>query len=170
MTITHERIREVLHYEPETGVFTWLVRTSSRMHVGDLAGSRTKKGYWAIRLDHGNHRAHLLAWLYMTGAWPTHQIDHIDGDGLNNRWTNLRDGSDGVNYHNIVAPQSNNTSGYRGVSWERSRGRWQAQIQANRKKRHLGYFDTPEEASAAYWAAKAELHGAATYQVRLGCT
>ena len=165
MTITVERVREALAYNSETGVFTWLQRTSTKVHIGDEAGSPSN-GYWSIKLDHRNYGAHILAWLWMTGAWPTHEVDHIDGVRDNNRWINLRDGSDGVNKRNIVAPNKNNPSGYRGVS--RSGRRWAAHIKVNGKQQRLGTFDTPEDAHVAYMAAKAELHGEDTYRARLG--
>lgn len=147
---TLERVREVLHYDPETGVFTWLVSTSNRAKVGDVAGCPIKKGYWQIGLDENQIKAHQLAWFYMTGTWPEHEIDHIDRNKLNNAWSNLRDGSGGVNYQNQVDPRTNNTSGFRGVSWSTSKRKWRATFAS----KHLGYFTTPEEASAAYWAAK----------------
>lgn len=168
MRPTHERVREVLSYDPETGVFTWLVRTSTRVRVGDVAGTPTSEGYWAIRLDHRLYKAHVLAWFWVSGAWPTQEIDHIDGDTLNNRFVNLRDEPKSVNQYNVVAPRCNNSSGYLGVSPHRQTGKWMAQIRPpGAKRKYLGLFDTPEAAHAAYMQAKAELHGVETYQGRL---
>ena len=167
MRPTHERVREALDYDPETGLFTWLVRTSIRIMAGDVAGCPTQSGYWRIGLDGHDYQAHVLAWFWVHGEWPTNDIDHIDGDGLNNRLDNLRDVPRNVNMHNVVAPYQNNTSGYRGASFHRQSGKWRASIGVNGKRVHLGLFDTPEEAHAAYMAAKAEHNGVETYQGRL---
>lgn len=160
MPLSEHDLRGVLHYDPETGVFTWRVRRGP-VHPGDVAGTLQRRGYWKITIDRTCYQAHNLAWLYMTGRWPEHEIDHIDRDKLNNRFANLRDVPSATNQHNIVAPQRNNTSGFRGV--RRHGCRWVAEIKVNYRKHHLGVFDTPEEASAAYWAAKADLHGVDAY-------
>ena len=162
--ITPERAREALAYDPETGIVTWAIRTSNRVKIGDAAGT-PDRGYLNIGLDGESYRAHNLIWLYVTGEWPEHEIDHINGVKDDNRWVNLRDRSHTINMRNIVAPLRSGSSGFRGVS--KYRKRWRAQIKTNNKNKHLGTFDTPEEASAAYWAAKAELHGVETYQGRL---
>ena len=95
--ITQERLRRLLHYEPETGVFTWLERSSphSKGHVGRVAGAFDVRGYWRIKIDYKSYRAARLAWFYMTGEWPTQEIDHINRNPADNRWINLRsvDGS-----------------------------------------------------------------------------
>lgn len=167
MPPTAERVREVLDYNPEIGVFTWKVRLATRHPVGSTAGSRVDR-YWQIGLDKRTYRAHQLAWLWVTGAWPTHEVDHIDGDTINNAFANLRDEPHGVNMRNTVAPNRNNTSGVRGVYWNKKDRRWQAQISHDRKNRYIGQFQTKEAAEAAYWAAKARLHGEETYQGRQG--
>lgn len=164
MKATHERVLEALAYDPETGVFTWLIQASSRALVGDVAGCPSN-AYWRIKLDRQPYEAHVLAWFWVTGEWPTYEVDHIDGDGLNNRFANLRDEPRSVNQRNQVAPRRDNVSGYRGV-YPHGPG-WSAKIKADGRTRYLGTYLTPEEASAAYWAAKAEHHGAETYQVRL---
>lgn len=144
--VTAERLREKLRYEPETGVFNW--RSS-----GDVAGHSGKR-YWYIKVDNVKYYAHRLAWLYMTGEWPEHGIDHIDGDRYNNRFSNLRDIPQGENVRNSSL-RSDNTSGLRGVC---ARGRrWVAAIGVNRKTVTLGSFATKEEAGAAYLAARARL-------------
>lgn len=163
--ITYERVREALHYDPETGVFTWRVKGNNRVRLGDEAGSTVSTGRRSIQLDGRKYKAHQLAWLYMTGTWPEHEIDHVNGLPGDNRFVNLRDEPRTTNMRNQVAPRRDSVSGFRGVSPHE--GRWQADIRVDGKKKYLGLFDTPEEASAAYWAAKAELHGEETYQVRL---
>jgi hypothetical protein len=105
------------------------------------------------------YRAHRLAWLYVHGEWPRKLIDHIDGDGLNNRIANLRLASAAENIINRVA-QSNNASGIKGVSWHKASQKYQAVIHKDRRQIYLGLFATAEEASAAYTRASFEQHGA----------
>lgn len=164
--LAHERLLEALRYDPETGFFTRLLHAASNARAGEVAGSPNSGGYWVIVLDGQRYRAHVLAWFYMTGEWPIHHIDHIDGDTLNNRFTNLRNVPRTVNMRNIVAPQRNNTTGYRGVTKTRH-GRFQAQIEMDGKNKFLGVFNTPEEARDAYWSAKTRVHGIETFQERL---
>jgi hypothetical protein len=147
--LTAERLRELLHYDPATGVFRWRVRTSSRRAAGDIAGTAHNAGYWQIRVAGEVHLAHRLAWLYMTGAWPKDQIDHRNTDRADNRRENLREASRRQNQANKPL-QKNNTSGFKGVSFSKTSGRWLAQIRRGPKAIPLGLFDTPEDAHAAY--------------------
>lgn len=163
MSFDARSLREALCYDPDTGVFTR--RTAAgRLRVGDLAGC-VEGEYLIIGVGRQHYKAHHLAWLYMTGEWPAY-IDHIDGNSLNNRFANLRLSTHSENMRNQVSPRKDNTSGFRGVCRSRN-GKWQANITVSGKQRHLGIFSTPEEASDAYWAAKAALHGVDTYRVRL---
>jgi hypothetical protein len=112
--LTAARLRELLHYDPETGAWTRLVSTSNhRARVGDNAGGVTGT-YVKIRVDVRQYPAHRLAWLYMTGAWPKHEIDHINGDRLDNRWCNLRPANDAEQARN-KRTAVNNEAGYKGV-------------------------------------------------------
>ena len=154
--LTAERLREVLNYDAETGIFTWLARTRNRVAVGDVAGSPDRYGYLRIKIDGRIHSAHRLAWLYVHGEWPKDQLDHINGIRTDNRITNLREATNAENGHNRRKPHSNNTTGYLGV--KRDRGRFQALIRLDGKQRYLGLFDTPEAAHAAYLEAKRRLH------------
>lgn len=153
--LTAERLREVLGYDPETGLFRWRVRTSN-VKVGDVAGCMRKDGYLIISINGRLHQAHRLAWLYVNGEWPPAEIDHIDGRRDFNAIANLREATHAENMHNRRKPQANNTTGYLGVS--RYCGKFRALITLDRKLKHLGYFDTPEEAHAAYLEAKRRLH------------
>lgn len=154
--LTAERLKQVLHYDPDTGIFTWLV-SSGRVSRGTSAGTN-KDGYINISVDRRLYRAHRLAWLYMTGQWPNELLDHKDLNRSNNRWDNIRAANSFGNSCNSPKP-SNNTSGYKGVRWYKANERWSAQIQINRKSVHLGYFDRAEEAHAAYCTAANELFG-----------
>jgi hypothetical protein len=152
--ITAERLREVLDYDPLTGRFTWRV-TSRRTRAGQIAG-RYNQGYWKIGIDGKLYLAHRLAWLYMTGEFPTLNIDHIDRDGTNNRWSNLREATQAQNLANSRR-YCNNKGGFKGVL---QRGpSWLAQIQPNGRPIHLGMFPTPEAAHAAYMAAARKYFG-----------
>lgn len=156
-TLTHERLREVLDYNPKTGVFVWRIRTSSRAGAGDVAGFGDGKGYTAIRVDGIQVFAHRLAWFWIHGVWPTGVIDHRDGVTTNNAIQNLRDVNHASNMQNLKSAKcDNSTSGLLGVV--PSRGRWVAQIRAGGKKHHLGVYDTPEEAHQSYIAAKRIFH------------
>ena len=154
--LTVERLREVLDYCPDTGVFTWKIRTNSRVKVGDVAGCLDKDGYLRIQIDSRLHFTHRLAWFYVTGEWPPDQIDHINGIRDDNRIANLRAATRSENGQNRRKPQANNTTGYLGVT--RHRGKFLAKIRLDGKRKHLGLFNTPEEAHAAYLKVKREIH------------
>lgn len=153
--LTYERLRELLHYDPETGVWTWLARTTNRVDVGFVAGSMSR-GKVSIRIDGKLHLSHRLAVLYITGDWPSGVVDHVNGDSGDNRWSNLRDVSQRVNLQNRRSPSSNNRTGLLGVS--RRNRRFQASIKVDGPRIYLGTFDTPEQAHEAYLAAKRRLH------------
>jgi hypothetical protein len=159
MILTYERLREVLHYNPETGSFTWLVkRCKGKIQPGDTAGHVCKThGYVFIRLDDVLHRAHRLAWLYMTGEWPKDGVDHWDRDRANNRWGNLRPATQAENGQNMKLRRDNKT-GHKGVFWEEERQKWRASIVKDQRTHLLGRFESAEEAASAYAAAKASLH------------
>lgn len=156
--ITAERIRELVSYDPENGIFTWRVKKARWLNVGDVAGRIGGNGYWSIKVDGRAYQAHRLAFLWMTGEWPTQHVDHVDLDRLNNRWVNLREASRSQNQHNL--PKfSTNTSGYKGVSFHKCAGKWRATIRVNGKNLHLGYGATAEDAAELYAAAARKYFG-----------
>ena len=156
-TLTAERCRELLDYDPRVGVFMWRVSVNGRVDPGDVSGYIMETGYIEIRIDGERHLAHRLAWFRVHGAWPTGHIDHIDGNKLNNRITNLRDVDRAVNMQNLKTAQSNNlSSGLLGVYPNKKR--WGAKITVNRTVYLLGTHDTPEEAHQVYLGAKRLLH------------
>ena len=158
--ITAEELRELLRYDPNTGIFRWKVKQRRVSYgVGDVAGSLdSSSGYHRIRIDGRDYRASRLAWLYVYGRWPTDEINHKNTIRDDDRLANLREATRGQNNYNTKR-FSTNTSGLKGVCW-RSRDRmWQAQISVNGRTRHLGKFDTPEEAHAVYRAAALERRG-----------
>jgi hypothetical protein len=156
--LTQERLKELLHYDPDTGVFTWQSTTTNRVKSGQVAGTLNDKGYIQIRVEGVIYPAHRLAFLYVDGEFPISEVDHQDRDGLNNRWRNLRQATSSENQKNKTA-YSNNKSGYKGVSFDNTRGKFVAQIQSDKKHKMLGRFDCPREAAHAYNVAAIQLHG-----------
>jgi hypothetical protein len=156
--LTQARLKEVLSYNPATGIFIWLASRSRRVKNGAVAGCTRKDGYVLVYVDGKLHYAHRLAWLYVTGAWPTVLIDHRDLDPSNNAWSNLREATYGENFQNKRKAQANSTSGLIGAHWAANDNKWFSRITVDGKTTALGRFDTPEEAHAAYVAAKRKLH------------
>jgi hypothetical protein len=155
--LTQERLKELLSYDPETGVFVWLTRPSKSIKIGNVAGVFRRDGYHQIQIGGAKFRAHRLAWLYMTGTFPPNDIDHIDRNPANNRFANLRAVTKSENHHNRKM-HCTNKSGFKGVSYLKCRKKWRASIRLNNVQKHLGYFSIPEEASAAYLAAQKIYH------------
>ncbi|MDE1139960.1 MAG: HNH endonuclease [Paraburkholderia tropica] len=159
--LTAERLRELLWYNPETGVFTWRVRPGRKMRIGQEAGSMTANGYVQIKVDKRRYLAHRLAWLHVHGEWPIDDIDHINGVRTDNRIENLRDVTGHVNMQNLKkATAQNKTAKMLGVTM--SRDRYQAQIKVDGKYKYLGVFESAEAAHEAYLVAKRELHPGCT--------
>ena len=155
--LTQARLKELLHYDPATGVFTNAQKRGRRGALGVVTGSVNRSGYVQIKLMGKCYLAHRLAWLYEYGVFPVADTDHIDQDKTNNRIANLRTATRSENKQN-VGLQRNNTSGYRGVTWCKQRCKWRAGIKLNRKLRHLGYFTDVVDATAAYAAAAIMFH------------
>jgi HNH endonuclease len=148
--VNQDRLREVLDYDPETGIFTWRVRVSTHCYPGDVAGYVCpQRGYVFIGLDRCLYPAHRLAWFYVHGEWPENEIDHRNGVRADNRLLNLRLATSAQNKQNCRKA--------RGVTpW---RNKWKAQIGlGNKVTKYLGLFDTEEEAHQAYLMAKVEMH------------
>jgi hypothetical protein len=162
--LSDQRLRDLLQYDPETGVFTWVADTGrwGRIKAGTRAGSHNNDGYVAIQIGGKKYCAHRLAWYLMTGAWPTDEIDHINGIRADNSWVNLREASRSFNAQNQRRPTQYNQNGFLGVSFSKCRKKWQAAITTNGKTCWLGYFNTPEDAHASYLEAKREQHPGCT--------
>lgn len=154
--LTAERLREVLHYDPATGHWRWLV-TFNTVKVGDRAGW-TDRGYIRIAVDGHSYRSARLAWLYMTGAWPPCQVDHENTVESDDRWDNLRVANESEQQANRKCFR-NNVVGVKGVRRVRDTHRFAARIYSSGTSLHLGCFDTIEEAGAAYAAAAQKVHG-----------
>jgi hypothetical protein len=138
--------RELLHYEPSTGIFTRLVSTSSNARAGSVAGGFAGKGYRRIGVDGRRYRTARLAWLSVTGSSPRDQIDHINLDRADDRFLNLREATHGQNGANKPARKGR----LKGAYWHKHNRKWFSKITVHRKSIHLGYFPTPKEAHNAY--------------------
>lgn len=157
--MTQQELMRLLQYEPATGAWTWLVTRSRRAKAGNTAGTINDQGYRIINIGGHLHRAHRLAFLYMTGSWPTELVDHKNGIRSDNRWSNLREATQMQNSASAARPV-NNTSGFKGVYFSKHAKRWRAQISIECHTKNLGYFDTPEEAHRAYMEAAEKQFGA----------
>jgi len=154
--VSVERLKELLNYDPDTGIFTWVIKIGSKS-ARSIAGTPVKGGrYISIMIDRTGYRAHRLAWLYMTGEWPENSIDHINGDGLDNSFRNLRDVDNFVNLQNQTRPHSRNKTGYLGVSQQGDKFR--PRLRVDGRNISFGMFDTPKLAYEAYLEKKRELH------------
>lgn len=161
--LTYARLREALHYEPTTGAFTWLIPGCGPggggvRGVSKPAGGISAAGYVRISIDGVRYRAHRLAWFYMTGAWPSEQVDHKNGRRADNRWENLREASQRQNSANMMRT---NKSGVKGVVRYRgsTREMFRANIMVNNRTIYLGSFPTIEEAAQAYRNAAEKYFG-----------
>lgn len=151
------RLKEIISYNLHSGLFTWLDGRGPRW-AGKQAGTIQKKGYVQIEIDSESFKAHRLAWFYVTDTWPDDQIDHIDGNRVNNAWANLRLATNKINAENKRSAQANNALGILGVGKKPDRGGYRARITIDGKSLNLGRFKTPAEAYARYVEAKRELH------------
>jgi hypothetical protein len=164
--LTAARLREVIHYDPETGVFTRRVGVRGQS-AGAIAGRVSKSlGYVFIGVDKQTYLAHRLAWLYMRGVWPNAQIDHINGIRDDNRINNLREATIAQNRQNQTGFRRNNSSGYLGVYADRNTGLYTAKIKIGGVQHHIGSYLTAEEAHEAYRQEKTKLHPFGTLEPR----
>ena len=155
-----EELKRILDYDAGTGDLTWKVNVKGLK--GKKAGGprECRRGgtYWRVTVSGKRYGAHRLIWFMVTGAWPTAQIDHRDGNGLNNAWANLRLATNSQNKAN-TGRYKNSTTGLKGVSVERTTGKFLAQIQKDGQKVYLGLFPSPQQAHEAYLQAAKRLFG-----------
>lgn len=156
--ITQSELKELLHYNPETGVFTWLKSPTGRVKIGQIAGAFSSSKYRQIRINGRRYLAHRIAWFWVTGEWPKDMIDHINGIKDANWWLNLREANNSENIRNSGL-YSTNTSGVKGVSWLKKSKRWQATIGLNGKNKNLGLFINFEDAVKMRVSTEIKLFG-----------
>ena len=152
-------LSDLLDYDPETGALTWKVRRGG-IKAGTTAGRLDVDGYRRVMVNGKDLKAHRLAFLFMTGKWPELPIDHVNGVKDDNRWSNLREVTTQVNLQNRHKSNSTNKSGLLGV-FERH-GRFRSSLWVGGKSKHLGTFDTAEEAHQKYLDEKRKLHEGCT--------
>lgn len=163
MKLTQERLKELLHYCPALGLFWWKERDGNDRHTkrwntryaNQIAGSLSADGYPVVTLEKAPRPLHRLAWLWMTGEWPSGEVDHANTWKLDNAWDNLREATRSQNSANRP---SRSRSGFKGV-YRKPSGRYQAMITNHKIKERLGTYDTPEEAHSAFMARAVEIHG-----------
>lgn len=159
-SLTHERLQELFTYDPDRGVF--MRRTTRGGYLaGTQAGNLNTIGYVALCVDRVDYLAHRLAWFYMTGEWPD-RIDHVNGCRSDNRWANLRNGSQRLNTENLRAARSNSKTGVLGVHPVSGSSSFRARIQVAGEAVYLGCYPTQAEAHAVYLQAKRKLHQGCT--------
>lgn len=159
--VTAEQLRNILDYNPYTGTFTWKVKAAKNTIVGAEAGCRyaqdSGKKRIGIRIEGRRYLAHRLAWLHVHGAWPVGQIDHRNGNPLDNRICNLRECSNAQNSWN-KGPSRRSRIGLKGVFMRKGRSGFYARIRIGDRRLFLGRFETAEDAHAAYCQAAKEHH------------
>ena len=152
------RLLECVIYDPDTGSFTCKIHQyKSKYHPGDILGSKSSNGYLQIYIDGVPYLAHRLAWLYFYGEIPEHDIDHKDTDRLNNKINNLRKATRSQNLQNQSVKPSN-TSGFKGVSFNKQKNKYEARIRVNGQRIRLGFYDSAEDAGRAYEEAAKLYH------------
>jgi hypothetical protein len=159
MSISHEELKRLLHYDPETGVWTWRVKIHPmQTPVGQPIRAVHRLGYVHFSIGGRKYLGHRLAWFYMTGKWPVAQIDHKDLNPSNNKWTNIRESTQTQNMGNLgLSPK--NKIGLKGVHWAKKQKKFNAQIRSKGRNTHLGYFSCPAAAHFAYIIAADIAHG-----------
>lgn len=162
--LTAARLRQLVAYDPISGLFEWRSLRFSAICPGSRAGRLNDRGYVVFKLDQREYRAHRLAWLYVTGSWPVNQIDHINGDRSDNRFSNLRDVDGHVNAQNKRVAASTNRTGLLGVIHRprNTKRPFVARVQAGDQVLHIGSFVTAAEAHLAYVEVKRRVHEGCT--------
>jgi hypothetical protein len=156
--LTHERLLELLDYDPATGVFRWRVSPNNRVKVGSVAGAVRPDGYSQIRIDGKRYMLSRLAVFYVEGKWPTKLVDHKNRTRTDARYANLRHATQQQNCANRSLAK-NNSTGLKGVHYDASRGLYRVRIMRNGVRRSLGFFVEKEAAGAAYNDAAVPLDG-----------
>jgi hypothetical protein len=148
-----QELKRLFHYDPNTGLFSRLVKISNQ-DVGSIAGTKGSRGHIQIHINYRKHQAHRLAWLYVTGIWPTQHLDHVNGDRTDNRICNLRIASARMNACNREAHREGKLFG---CSFAHDRNKWRAYISVNGKILNLGQYNTEQEAHARYLIEREKL-------------
>lgn len=155
--LTHQEITQLLSYNEVTGDLRWKIDRTGGVKAGDMAGYVNNSGYRMVKIQGELFSAHRIAWFIKHGFWPG-ELDHKDRNKLNNSLSNLRLCSKSENQINRGRPK-NNSSGAKGVVWNKRARKWQAQAGLNGKRYYLGLFIEQREAQEAYNKFCIENHG-----------
>ncbi len=158
--LTQAVVHKLFEYDAATGDLINRTSRHYKVSAGSVAGCISAGGYRAIKIKQKRYTAHRLVWLYVHGVWPTHEIDHLNGNPADNRIENLRDVPHQLNVQNLRAPTSSSSTGLLGVGPKGNK--WRARIGVNGIPRTIGTYSTKDEALAAYINAKRELHAGCT--------
>lgn len=151
--LTQKELKNLLHYDPTSGLFTWINGGKGTRGKGRMAGRINSNGYLCIVINGKEYRSGRLAFLYMAGYSPEHDVDHKDRNRANDKWSNLRHVSRQCNNRNCtISPL--NTSGIKGIGWYKNKNKWEVRIGINGKRKCLGYFDSFDEAICHRLAAE----------------
>lgn len=153
------RVRELLRYEPETGLFFWLVNRRGHAKSGDVAGCVDSDGYVLVKVCGVLFKAHRLAWWFVHGEMPIGEMDHVNRERADNRIANLRVATRRQNCWNSGGRRTKTGDGPKGVSFDKTRGKYLVRITIDGKLRNIGRFDTVERASEAYREAARRAYG-----------
>ncbi len=156
--LTNELLKQLLHYNETSGVFTWIAPRSYRVKAGDVAGFTDPKGYVVINIGRVKYKAHRLAWFYVHGVWPKLELDHKDRIKSNNALLNLVEATRQENRRNQGVSRRSK-SGVKGVFWSPAHGKWRASASLNNVTVHIGFFDSIKDAGDAYNRFAVENHG-----------
>jgi|SRR6266851_5489738 len=154
--LTAQQVRERFSYNRKTGILTWKISPSNNVKAGSPISSVGRLGYIRVSINNKRYLAHRIIWLWVTGKWPKYEIDHRDQNSANNKWKNLRQATPSQNHQNR-GPQKNNTSGYKGVFWNSSDQRWNANIKLRGHNYRLYAFTSAKAAHIARCAESRRL-------------
>jgi len=174
--LTQDELKKLVSYNRHTGEMKWIVAASNRVKIGATVGTKrnTKDNkhnyYYRVVIKRKAYLVHRLCFLYVNGEFPDGIVDHIDGNGLNNSFDNLRIVNVMTNLRNAKR-YTNNTSGTTGVTWSKQVNKWQAYIRDNTKLIHLGFHASIDVAitirkAAECWCGFNENHGRLRIRVR----
>jgi hypothetical protein len=155
--LTRDYVKSILNYDPDTGEFTWKISPKFNVNIGDKAGGN-HNGYCRVSIKNKKYLTHRLAWLYVYGEFPDTHLDHINGDRGDCRISNLRKANYITNGYNRARPK-NNTSGIKGVVWDKSANKWKVSIGVNGNKVYIGLFEDIELAELVATEARRKYHG-----------
>jgi hypothetical protein len=155
--ITQLELQSILNYDLQTGIFTRKIKRNFKQKIGEVCGTYHPDGYIYIQLNNKKYKAHRLAWLYIYGYFPKNMIDHINNIQSDNRICNLREATNSQNQYNAKV-RKDNTSGIKGVSWNKNAKKWQVNLNINGKTKYFGIYKTKELAESVIKTVRNKYH------------